>query len=69
VSIAKKRALQGAAQGGAACTEETVVLVAEEAQAGVPHANAVEGHVLRDTSARQSAGSTARKRIRIGENR
>jgi hypothetical protein len=51
VSIAKKRALQGAAQGGDACTAGTVAEVAAAAHAGVPHAKAVEGHVLRDTSA------------------
>jgi hypothetical protein len=63
VSIAKKRALQGAAQGGAACTLAMVAEVAADAQAGVPHANAVEGHVLRDTAAKAGAANRARSSI------
>ena len=57
----KKRALQGGTQGGEPATDGTVVEVAAEAQAAVPQANAVEGHVWRDTSATEDERDTRRR--------
>ena len=61
VSMPKKRALQGGTQGGEPATDGTVVEVAAEAQAAVPQANAVEGHVWRDTSATEDERDTRRR--------